>query len=120
VDNFSDSYGQGIWSLFPNLPGKCLFKVLEIPVKNQWVDFRLFCPFWPYFTKIALFFWVENPALHSAPVNRGKSIAFFLQVLQHSIIIPAQNASFVYAVKKNTRLLHKQSLLSRFMKNQLT
>jgi hypothetical protein len=44
VDNFADSNGQWIWALFPIILKECLFKILEISEKNQWVDFRLFLP----------------------------------------------------------------------------
>jgi hypothetical protein len=42
VDNFEDSNGYCICSLFPIILLKCLFKILEVPVKIQLADFRLF------------------------------------------------------------------------------
>ena len=42
VDNFADSYGQWICSFFPIIFLKCSFKSLEISVKIQLPDFRLF------------------------------------------------------------------------------
>ncbi len=45
VDNFEDSNGYCFCSLFPTIFINCSFKILEISVKTQLPDFRLFCCF---------------------------------------------------------------------------
>jgi CRISPR/Cas system CSM-associated protein Csm4 (group 5 of RAMP superfamily) len=46
VDNFEDANPHWICSLFPTVCEKYLFKFLEIPVKIQLADFRLFYLFY--------------------------------------------------------------------------
>jgi len=42
VDNFEDSNGYWFWLLFPKKIKKCSFKILEIPVMCERVDFAGF------------------------------------------------------------------------------
>jgi hypothetical protein len=51
VDKFEDSNPYCICVLFPNILINCLFKILEISIKIQLPDFRLFYPFLPLLMK---------------------------------------------------------------------
>ena len=52
VDNFAESNRYCICSLFPIILGECLFKILEVSVKTQLVDFRVFYGFLCDFKKV--------------------------------------------------------------------
>jgi hypothetical protein len=109
VDNFEEPNGYWIWALFPTIFINCLFKILEISVKNQLPGFRLFCGFLLFFKLFYLFGGYLKNKFTPGALFITKSCIFASVIL--ILLYHANCLQYKFSCKpqnKITGLLHKK------------